>query len=154
MPDYAAINRYIDNGERMLFMVNIVLTLLLGVTFFTGGIRLSYSEEPMEAAVSIRSQGDTQESVTSTEVADRTRGRAPFRTGRVVKAREVDELGAFRLVGASTRRSVKKAYVRDLKLEKMLIKEIGDQLGSYEVVEIERDGIVLRKGSEDFVLRK
>lgn len=154
MPDYRSINRYADRAERWLLVANVLLTVLLGASLLTSGLQWSSAADSAPAQAGTGPRDGAKPSITASAVSDRIRGRAPFRTSRVEKVKEVDELGSFRVIGASIRNGTKKAYVRDLKLEKMLIKEVGGQLGSYEVVEIEREGIVLRKGSEDFVLRK
>ena len=154
MPDYRAINTLLDRCERWLIVINVLLTVLLVATLAMGGLRLpGLGALPGEAAANAVPEAVPQ-GIDKSEVTDRTRGRAPFRTGRVKVVREIDELGSFRLIGASIRGEIKKAYVRDLKLEKLLIKQVGDQLGSYEIIGIEKQELLLRKGSEDFVLRK
>ena len=154
MLDYRAINGYLDRGTKWLVVINVLLRVLMLVTLFTGGLRISDATESMGGLGTIASLDDMPRSISVGEVSKQTRGRAPFRTGRVKKVKEFDELGSFRLIGVSSRGEVEKAYVRDLKLKKVLIKQTGDQLGSYEVADIEKQHIVLRKGSEDFVLRK
>ena len=153
MPDYRTLNRMLDRGDRWLVVTNVLLSVLLLATLVTGGLRLpGLSAAPGEAANILLD--DMPQGIVEREVTERTRGRAPFRTGRVKVVKEIDELGSFRLIGASSRGENRKAYVRDLKQEKVVIKQVGDPLGSYEIVGIEKQELLLRKGSEDFVLRK
>lgn len=154
MPDYRAINTLLDRCERWLIAINVLLTVLLLATLAMGGLRLpGLGAVPGEAAANTAPEVMPQ-GIDKSEVSERTRGRAPFRTGRVKEVKEIDELGSFRLIGASSRGDSRKAYVRDLKQEKVVIKQVGDQLGSYEIIGIEKQELLLRKGSEDFVLRK
>ena len=154
MTDYRTVERAIARLDRWLLRGGVVLTIAL-----LGTVAASvFWPEHEPAATLAEHGGGKRDSLTGSipmgEVAGKTRGRAPFRTGRVQKVKEVDELGSYRLIGTSIRGDKRKAYVRDLKRERVLPVETGDVFGSYEVLEIFRDLIKIRKGSDELVLRK
>jgi hypothetical protein len=88
------------------------------------------------------------------EVTQVTTGKSVFRTHRVRQVKVVDELAHYRPIGISRRQGETRAYVRDEKLRKLLIKQEGEFLGSYEIMAISQEGIVVRRGSEELLLRK
>ena len=81
-------------------------------------------------------------------------GKAVFRTSRAVREKVVDELGRYELKGASISGTERKAYIRDTKMKRMLVKRPGDTLGPYEVVEVNEQGVTVRRGAETLVLSK
>jgi len=83
-----------------------------------------------------------------------TMGRAVFRTNRSVPEKVVDGLGRYELRGVSQQEGIRKAYVRDTRLKKTLIKKEGDMMGSFEVITIESSSVSVRRGDEVLKLEK
>lgn len=81
-------------------------------------------------------------------------GKAIFRTSRLLPEKVTDELGRYELRGISLRDGILKAYIRDVKRKRILIKEAGDSLGVFEIISVQRSRVTLRRGNEQLVLEK
>lgn len=141
-------------AQRVLLVLAVVFTALGAASVAVGGLTLSAMDETTAAEADLRRSRAAFESTTPEEVAQTIRGRAPFRTMRVRAAKVVDELSAFVVRGISTRGERQRAYVMDTKMKRLVIKSVGDQLGSYEVVDINDEGVTLQRGNERVILSK
>jgi hypothetical protein len=151
--DLGTSQRKLANLSTVLLRANLAATVfLLLIAITRSWIWPSGIDTVVEAAQFL--PAEVPKSISAAEVTSKTTGRAPFRTTRVVKPKVVDEVAAYVLVGVSVRGETPKAYVRDTKLKKMLIKKRGESLGSYEIEDITREGLTLIRGAERVLLPK
>jgi hypothetical protein len=88
-------------------------------------------------------------------VVKTTRGKAIFRTARMLPVKTVDVLGRFDFKGISNRNGILRAYIKDMKLKKTYPLKEGDQFGGvYTVLEIQRNAIIVERGNDRWVLEK
>lgn len=134
---------------------SIVLGLVLIASMATDWPALAHSAAAEAAGEHKFSDYALATSITSGQIAEKTRGKAVFRTLRIVAPKQADEAGRFHLTGTSSRNGDPSAYVRDTKLNQSLTLRIGSILGGqYEVVSIQKNVIELKRGSERIELRK
>jgi hypothetical protein len=81
-----------------------------------------------------------------------TVGKALFRVSHQEPDKVVTEVGRYELRGVFTRGGVARAAIRDTKRKKTLIKQAGDTVDAFEVVEIAPNGVKLRRGEEELSL--
>ncbi len=154
MTDLTRFHGMMRSAVRGLAVGNVILTLIfvLMLGFMWYGPAANDAMDP-EQQIAFAEPG-LRTQITMDQVEHITRGKALFRTSRTRKAKVVDEFSHFRLSGISTRGGVPKAYVRDTKFKKNLIKRVGDMLGPYEIVGITDEGITVRRGAEEILLPK
>lgn len=92
--------------------------------------------------------------VDTAKVKQAITGKAIFRTSRLLPEKVTDELGRYELKGVSMRNGIVKAYIKDIKRKRTLIKEAGDSLGVFEIISVQRSRVNLRRGNEELVLEK
>lgn len=132
-----------------------LLALCLGFATFTDMLALPHTGQEIvnlgRTETAWRPAGRTD----SRMVAETIRGKAVFRTLRLMTRPVVDDSGRYRLTGTSERDGVLRAYVKDTKLKKIVTLYEGDVLGGrYEIVAIHKDSVELKRGGEVTALRK
>ncbi len=154
MKDLDRLHRAVDKAIRAMAGLAVMLTLVLLLVLASDA--LGWGQAALEDTLDTSGPANTQpwQPISERQIANVTRGKAIFRTSRVRKRKSIDELAHYQLVGTSVRNEKTKAYVRDTRLKKMLIKRIGEELGSYELIEISKGAVTLKRGSEEVVLRK
>jgi hypothetical protein len=150
MPDFPRLNRYLRRAIWWLAWAN--LSLLVAIAWVLSRSLLPTPSVGSATGQSAFQADATPASVSEAEAADAMRGKAPFRTARMVKPKVVDESGAYALVGVSLRAGQGRAYIRDTKMKKLYIKQVGETLGSYEIDAITQEGITLARGAERVLL--
>lgn len=104
------------------------------------------------SAVALNLDRLTGERLDKAAVSKATTGKAVFRNSSAEPDKVVDEIGRFQLRGVFMRGEIAKAAIRDTKRKKTLLKQQGDTLESYEIVEISPAGVKLRRGNEEVSL--
>lgn len=154
MLDLCKIRNLVERLNRWVLGANILLTLLCAITF-AGGSRLLRLTEPTYAEpMTDKAEPGRIATLSMSDVQKMTLGKAIFRSGRITQVKVVDELSFYALTGLSLRGESRRAYVRDTKQKKLLVKKVGDTIGSYEVVEIDEQGVHLIRGGDRVLLAK
>lgn len=125
------------------------LALFLGVPLIPSSAAADVSEGGLKGAPQ---DAFTDAHLENADLAKATVGRSIFRSSRQVSEKVVDELGRYELRGVFTRNGVMKASIRDTKRKKTVIKAAGENLDEFEIVEIARQGVRLRRGNEEVAL--
>lgn len=149
-----AIDCLIRQGLPWLLGVNAALTLLWAVAVSTDWMDPVYGSDFAPGAASMAGIGPAASTVSEETVREAIKGKAIFRTNRQVEEKVVDELGRYELRGVSNGRSGLRAYVRDTKRKRTLTKEAGEMLDVFEVVDVRRDGLVLRRADQEVLLAR
>ena len=142
-------------AARPFLLVNVALSALLLAAYGTGWQPLHYVEETNSATRDLDSQNDSA-SIDATTVARAIRGKAIFRTFRVVEDKTVDELGSrYTFKGAFRNEGNDKVFIKDSKEKRTLNLEVGETFGGrYEVVEILDNGVRINHGGKSVVLKR
>ncbi len=151
---FVRLHSSLRRGIGGLLAVNVFLSVVLMAVVAYGEYRAANPLGIVANGAGGVSSGPVEGHITKSEVASITTGRAVFRTGRIRKSKVVDELNYYQLKGTSTRGGQTRAYVRDNKRKKMLIKRVGDMIGSWEIVEIEKQRMTVQRGAEVVVVPK
>jgi hypothetical protein len=148
------IDRAIRRTFPLVFMANATLSLLWLTAAVTPWLNPMYGSQAGAETASMAGAGPVVPSVTEAAVRDATTGKAIFRTNRQVEEKVVDELGRYQLRGVTNGSSGARAYIRDTQRKRTLCKEAGEMLDVFEIVDVRRDGVVLRRAGEEVLLAK
>jgi len=123
------------------------------LTLAVGWIPLGPRAETSRAgAVAMNLDGMAADRIDRATLDKAMLGKAIFRSGNHEPDKVVTEVGRYELRGVFARGGVTKAAIRDTKRKKTLIKQAGDTVDTFEVVEIGADRVKLRRGEEELSL--
>lgn len=154
MTNLAHLHTSLRKGIGGLLAVNVFLSIILIAVVAYGEYRAANPLDIVADGPAVVSSAPLEKHIALSEVAKITMGKAIFRTGRVRKTKVVDELNYYQLKGTSTRNGQTRAYIRDNKRKKMLVKHVGDMIGSWEIIEIERQKMTVQRGAEVAIVPK
>lgn len=149
------IDRALQKAVPAFLALNVFLSIVS--LAIVGGAQLNFGRQaqPVDAGQAQRfSEIADARPITLEQVTEATTGKAIFRSNTVRQVKTVDELGYYRLQGLSVGDGEARAYVRDTKLKKTLVKKVGDFLGPYEITGITSQGLVIKRGAEEVILPK
>ncbi|MBN2311295.1 MAG: hypothetical protein JXR94_20125 [Candidatus Hydrogenedentes bacterium] len=154
MKDAAYLHRALSRGVRALALFNIALTAAFVLLVAWSELM---PERPIEADGGLErtlSDSIADAPISAADVKAATAGKAVFRTSRATRTQKIDELGSYRLMGILVRRGEPRAYFRDIKRKQTLTKRVGEMLGTYEVVDITNEGVLVRRGGQEVLIPK
>ena len=147
--------RGMKRAVRVALVCNIVLVVALVISWVAdlGVPRAARAHSEFDGFD--RNAGIAHGSIDSATVDRAIYGKAVFRTARAVEEKIVDELGRYQLMGVSVGPAGTSAFVKDTARKQTLSVSPGEQLGvQFEVVSIDQDGVVLRRGGETLRLTR
>jgi len=130
--------RYLNKGIRYNVIASIGVVILFLIAQFMD--QLPWEDSSLDNAVATISEWKLEKDTVITEdfVRQKVYGKALFRTIRVVRTKNVDALGHFRLKGTSGVGERAVAFIIDEKEKKIYTKRVGQKIGLiYEIVEID-----------------
>ena len=152
--DVRRLQRCIDVFTYVSICMSGIVCVFWLLAVFTKCLEPSHDSGELDADA-FRAVADAQAtSVQWADVSKATLGQAMFRTNRTVSEKVVDELGRYEFRGMSIRAGQARAYIKDTSRKKNLTKVVGDLIGTYEILEIDKSGVKLRKGNEELRLSK
>jgi len=145
---------YIRRTASILLVMALVLTIVWFISFGTHLLDL-----PDKLASSVDGEQNQlvskqRQAFTPQDISSRTRGKSIFRTNRALTAQVVDDIGRYLFRGVAGRTNSLRAYFRDTKMNKTLSKSLGENIGPFRIVEIQKGMVVVERGSERFELHK
>ncbi len=143
--------------KKLLLGVLIVNTLLsVGFSILTLTQKTwvpNRAEAAQEIAQDVTSL-ERLETLSMEQVSSATTGKAIFRTYHSAEGKVVNEAGRYQLMGISSRNGQLRAFIKDMKLNRAFSVGTGETLGVFLVVSVEKDGIRLQKGSDEYFLKR